>query len=53
MSTHNICFIEAVLNVYPQSLFLSKNKKIMYTPVNPTVYKSWVKGGLYYTDMLA
>ena len=23
-------------NVYPQSMFLSRNKKIMYTPVNPS-----------------
>ena len=23
-------------NEYPQSMFLSKNKKIMYTPVNPS-----------------
>ena len=23
-------------NEYPQSLFLSRNKKIMYTPVNPS-----------------
>ena len=25
-------------NEYPQSMFLSRNKKIMYTPVNPTFY---------------
>ena len=24
-------------NEYPQSMFESKNKKIMYTPVNPTL----------------
>ena len=31
---------------YPQSLFLSKNKKIMYTPVNSsfTIYKLDVRG---------
>ena len=23
-------------NVYPQSMFLSVNRKIMYTPVNPS-----------------
>ena len=23
-------------NEYPQSMFLSRNKKIMYTPVNPS-----------------
>ena len=23
-------------NEYPQSMFLSKNKKIMYTPANPS-----------------
>ena len=28
-------------NVYPQSMFWSKNKKIIYTPVNPVLlYKS-------------
>ena len=30
-------------NEYPQSMFLSKKKKIMYTPVNPVLlYKSGV-----------
>ena len=24
-------------NEYPQSMFLSRNKKIMYTPVNPSL----------------
>ena len=24
-------------NKYPQSMFLSRNKKIMYTPVNPSL----------------
>ena len=34
-------------NEYPQSLFLSKNKKNRYTPANPIllhVYKSGVQG---------
>ena len=30
-------------NEYPQSMFLIRNKKIMYTPVNPSLlYKSGV-----------
>ena len=30
-------------NEYPQSMFFSRNKKIMYTPVNPILlYKSGV-----------
>ena len=38
-STHNLCFG-------------SKNKKIRYTAVTPTLlYKSGVYGGIYYTDM--
>ena len=24
-------------NVYPQSMFLSRNKKIMTTPINPSI----------------
>ena len=33
-------------NEYPQCIFWSKNKKIMYTPVNPsfTIYKWGVRG---------
>ena len=33
-------------NKYPQSMFLSKNKKIMNTPINPsfTIWKWRVKG---------
>ena len=31
-------------NEYPQSMFLSRNKKIMYTPVNPsfTIYQNYI-----------
>ena len=41
-STHNLCF-------------RAKIRKIMYTPVNPSllIYKKWVVSGLHYTDMLA
>ena len=35
-STHNLCFWRGGSNEYPQSMFLSRNKKIMYTPVNPS-----------------
>ena len=33
-------------NEYPQFMFLSRNKKIMYTPVNPsfTIWKWGFKG---------
>ena len=39
-------------NEYPQSMFLSRNKKIMCTPINPsfTIYK-WVQGGQHYIGM--
>ena len=42
-------------NEYPQSMFLSKNKKNRYTPANPSfaIYKSGVQGGIYYTDMFS
>ena len=37
-------------NEYPQSMFWSKNKKIMYTPVNPsfTIYKWEVRGSSFH-----
>ena len=41
-------------NEYPKSMFWSKNKKNMYTRVNPTfsIYK-WGVRGCHYTDMLS
>ena len=37
-------------NEYPQSIFLSRNKKIMYTPVNPslTIQKWGLRGSKLY-----
>ena len=44
-------------NEYPQSMLLSKSKKLMYTPVNPKfttfVYKSGVEWGVNYPLVLA
>ena len=41
-------------NEYPQSMFLSWNKKIMYTPVNPSLlYESGVLGGQNYIGMFS
>ena len=40
-------------NEYPQSMFWIKNKKIRYTPVNPSfTLKKWGKGGIHSTDLL-
>ena len=40
------CSKQIVINEYPQSMFKSKNEKIMYTPVNPnfTIQKLGVRG---------
>ena len=37
-------------NEYPQSMFLSRNKKIIYTPVNPsfTIWKWGLRGSTLY-----
>ena len=37
-------------NEYPQSMFLSRNNKIMYTPVNPTfpIQKWGLRGSILY-----
>ena len=38
-------------NEYPQSMFWSKNKKNVFTPVYPSlVYKSGVEGGIHFPD---
>ena len=41
-------------NEYPQSMFLSRNKKIIYTPVDPsfTIWK-WGLRGQYYIGMFS
>ena len=40
-------------NEYPQSMFLSRNKKIMYTPLNPsfTIQKWGLRGSKIYRYM--
>ena len=41
-------------NEYPQSMFVSKIRKIMYTPVNPVLlYKSRVEGGQNYIGVFS
>ena len=41
-------------NMYPQSMFWSKNKKKRYTPAYPSfTYTSGVLGGIHYTDMFS
>ena len=41
-------------NEYPQSMFLSRIRKIMYTPVNPSfTYKSGVSGSQNYIGMFS
>ena len=43
---HFFIFAQNIVCGYPQSMFLSKNKKNMYTPVNPnlTISKWGVRG---------
>ena len=40
-------------NEYPQSMFLSRNKKMMHTPVNPsfTLYKWGFRGSKLYSHV--
>ena len=45
-STHNLCFWRGGSNEYPQSMFLSRNKKNIVYPCKPQFYyiKVGVKG---------
>ena len=44
MSTHNLFFIDCGYSLEPHHYVMSRNKKKMYTPVNPSffLYKSEV-----------
>ena len=41
-------------NEYPQSMFYSRNKILMYTPINPSfTIQKWVLGGQNYIGMFS